>query len=108
MTEVTGNAAQARELVYNALRGVIDPEVGINIVELGLVYEVIADASRVDVTMTLTSPACPMGNHLAEESREAIRAVVPPSVLVDVKLAWEPAWRPEMMSDKAKQLLGWI
>ncbi|PLX62358.1 metal-sulfur cluster assembly factor [Sedimenticola selenatireducens] len=100
-TEIT------REAVYNALRGVIDPEVGINIVELGLVYDVVADSDRVEVSMTLTSPACPMGAHLADESRQAIQAIVPASVVVDVRLAWEPPWNPEMMSDEAKQLLGW-
>ncbi|WP_275098676.1 metal-sulfur cluster assembly factor [Sedimenticola hydrogenitrophicus] len=97
----------SREAVYDALRGVIDPEVGINIVELGLVYDVIAEADRVAVTMTLTSPACPMGAHLAEEGRQAIQGIVPAGVGVDVRLAWEPAWNPEMMSDEAKRLLGW-
>ncbi|WP_428624041.1 metal-sulfur cluster assembly factor [Sedimenticola sp.] len=107
MTDNPNAEEIARQVVYNALRGVIDPEVGINIVDLGLVYQVVANAERVNVTMTLTSPACPMGGHLADEGREAIQAVVPTSVVVDVRLAWEPAWSPEMMSDEAKRLLGW-
>lgn len=95
------------EAVYDILREVIDPEVGINIVDLGLVYEVIVEGDKVEVTMTLTSPACPMGAHLADESRQSIAAIVGSSVDVVVKLAWEPAWSPEMMSDEAKRLLGW-
>ncbi|MCW8883523.1 MAG: metal-sulfur cluster assembly factor [Sedimenticola sp.] len=107
MNENLSKEEIAREVIYEALRGVIDPEVGINIVDLGLVYEVSANAERVDVHMTLTSPACPMGSQIAEESRAAIRAKVPASVIVDIKLVWEPMWSPEQMSDKAKQLLGW-
>lgn len=102
-----GQPTDLRDAAYKALRGVIDPEVGINIVDLGLVYDVITSASGVEVTMTLTSPACPMGGHLAEESRQVIEAVVPEGVVVDVRLAWEPAWTPDMMSDEAKRLLGW-
>jgi metal-sulfur cluster biosynthetic enzyme len=97
----------AREVVYEALRTVIDPEVGINIVELGLVYEATANAERIDVAMTLTSPACPMGSQIVEESRAAIRSRVPASVVIEIKLVWEPMWSPEQMSDKAKQQLGW-
>jgi metal-sulfur cluster biosynthetic enzyme len=102
-----GLSVDLRDAVYEALHGVIDPEVGINIVDLGLVYAVNCSTDGVEVTMTLTSPACPMGSHLADESREVIRSVVPAGVVVDVRLAWEPAWTPDMMSDEAKRLLGW-
>ena len=97
----------ARELACRALQGVIDPEVGINIVDLGLVYSVTVDAERLEVTMSLTTPACPMGNQLLEEAREALQAMVQDSLEVDIALVWEPPWNPQMMSDKAKQLLGW-
>lgn len=107
MKETLSDQEVALKVVYSALETVIDPEVGINIVDLGLVYGVDVSAERVAVAMTLTSPACPMGAHLAEESREAIQAQVPPAVAVDIKLVWEPAWSPEKMSAKAKQLLGW-
>lgn len=107
MKETLSDQEVALKVVYSALETVIDPEVGINIVDLGLVYGVDVSAERVAVNMTLTSPACPMGAHLAEESREAIQVQVPSSVEVDIKLVWEPAWSPEKMSDKAKQLLGW-
>ncbi len=97
----------AKELAYDALQGVIDPEVGINIVDLGLVYAVTADGDRLEVTMSLTTPACPMGSHMVDEAREAVQAQVQPSLDVAINLVWEPQWHPEMMSDKAKQLLGW-
>ena len=97
----------ARERAYRALQGVIDPEVGINIVDLGLVYSVTVDEARLEVTMSLTTPACPMGNQLLEEAREALQAMVQDSLEVDIALVWEPPWNPQMMSDKAKQLLGW-
>lgn len=107
MKESLSNEEIALKVVYSALESVIDPEVGINIVDLGLVYAVAVSTERVEVSMSLTSPACPMGAHLAEESREAIQARVVPGVEVDVKLVWEPPWSPEKMSDKAKKLLGW-
>jgi metal-sulfur cluster biosynthetic enzyme len=96
-----------RELAIRALRGVIDPEVGINIVDLGLIYNVTVDADRLEVRMGLTSPACPMGNRMVEEARELVQAIMQYSMEVDVKLVWDPPWNPQMMSDKAKQLLGW-
>lgn len=96
-----------RELVYSALQGVIDPEVGINIVDLGLVYQVNIGPERVEVTMTLTTPACPMGSHMVDEAQEAVQNMLQDSLEVDVRLAWDPQWGPDMMSEKAKQLLGW-
>lgn len=107
MNDNPSGEAVTREAVYEALKAVIDPEVGINVVDLGLVYDVVVETGRVEVTMTLTSPACPMGTHLAEEGRQAIQGIVPAGVGVDVRLAWEPPWTPDMMSDEAKRLLGW-
>lgn len=107
MKDNSTHRAITPETVYEILRAVIDPEIGVNIVDLGLVYEVVVEDGRVAVTMTLTSPACPMGAHLADESRQAIEAAVGPAVEVDLQLAWEPAWSPEMMSDEARRLLGW-
>lgn len=95
------------ERVYAALEGVIDPEIGINIIDLGLIYGITHFDDRLEVTMTLTTPACPMGNQLLEETSRAVKAVVDTSMEVAVRLKWEPQWKPEMMSDKAKELLGW-
>lgn len=95
------------EGVYNLLREIVDPEVGVNVVDMGLIYDVLVQSERIEVTMTLTSPACPMGAHLADECRQVLADAVGSQIPVAVNLAWEPPWSPEMMSDEAKQLLGW-
>lgn len=97
----------ARQEVYMALQGVIDPEVGINIVDLGLIYDFSFNYEKVEVTMSMTTPACPMSNYLLEEAKKAVQAKLHSSIAVDIKLVWEPPWDPQMMTDKAKQILGW-
>lgn len=92
--------------VYKALSTVIDPEVGVNIVDLGLVYEVLCERERITVTITLTSAGCPMGDQIVEEAEQAVKAVAD-GAEVNVNLVWEPFWRPDMMSDEAKKILGW-
>jgi metal-sulfur cluster biosynthetic enzyme len=92
--------------VREALRLVIDPELGVNVVDLGLVYDIsIADGS-VRVSMTMTTPACPLGESLAEQAEAAIRENVPGVESASVDLVWEPPWRPSMMSDAARSRLG--
>lgn len=96
-----------REQVVKALSSVIDPELGIDIVELGLVYRVSVSDSDIQVVMTLTTPACPMGNHLVNEVKQVMLASFGADAPVDFRLVWDPPWEPEMMSDKAKSILGW-
>lgn len=93
--------------VYEALRKVIDPEVGVNIVDLGLVYCVHREAKRIAVKMTLSTPACPMGESLVGQAREALRDVAGEGVEVSVELVREPEWTPERMTDRARKTLGW-
>jgi len=93
--------------VRNALRSVDDPEVGMNIVDLGLVYRIHVAPQKVHVTLTMTTPACPMGSLIVHEAREAVGPLVPHGGDVEVELVWEPPWSPEMMSTHAKQALGW-
>ena len=93
--------------VRTALRQIIDPEVGVNIVDLGLVYDVVADADGIRVSMTMTSPACPLGEMICEEAQDAIRTTFADGRAVDIQLVWNPPWHPEMMSADAKQALGW-
>jgi metal-sulfur cluster biosynthetic enzyme len=93
--------------VLDALRGVEDPEAGMSIVDLGLVYGVVISPAAVKVTMTMTSPACPAGPYLVEEATAAVRSAVPPDTAVDVALVWEPAWTPERMSAEARARFGW-
>lgn len=95
-----------KDAVMKALSTVIDPEVGINIVDLGLVYEVeVPEDGAVKIKLTMTSPSCPMGPMIMEEVGDAVgrqRGVV--SVALD--LVWEPPWSPDMMSDAAKDHFG--
>ena len=95
------------EAVREALRGVDDPEAGMNIVDLGLVYgvEVTPDAVRVD--MTMTTAACPMTDMIADQARGAIAALLPEGTAVDIRLVWDPPWTPDKMTGIAKEHFGW-
>ena len=90
---------------YAALRNVIDPELYQNIVDLGLVYGVeVKDANQVFVTMTLTTPHCPLGPQILADIDTFLRAGG--AADVDVQIVWEPMWTPAMMSDELKRELG--
>ncbi|MCM2276627.1 MAG: metal-sulfur cluster assembly factor [Oligoflexia bacterium] len=93
--------------IRQALAYVIDPELGINVVELGLVYEARADRDGIRVALTMTSPACPLGQHIRDEAEGALRQHFPHVPDVAVELVWEPEWDPSMMSESAKAQLGW-
>lgn len=96
------------DLVRQALVPVVDPEIAISIVDLGLVYgiDVMEDGKKVAVRMTLTSPMCPMGPEIIAAAKGAVRAIKGVEE-VDIQLVWEPAWDPTTMaSDDAKDLLG--
>ena len=90
-----------------ALRAVVDPEAGINIVDLGLVYGIDIDGAVVRVALTMTSPACPMGEMIADDVESTLRAVLPEGMQTDVQLVWLPPWEPSMMSDKARSHFEW-
>ena len=93
--------------VREALRTVEDPEAGMSIVDLGLVYAITVETGRVQVEMTMTSPACPVGAYLVDEAAAAIRAIAPEGTDVQVELVWEPPWTPERMSPEAQSRFGW-
>jgi metal-sulfur cluster biosynthetic enzyme len=95
------------EQIKDALRQVIDPELGINVVDLGLVYGVEVRDDDIRITMTMTTPACPLGESLAEQAEAAIRQKVQALKSVSVDLVWDPPWRPAMMSEAARKRLGW-
>ena len=88
------------------LRQVIDPEVGANIVDMGLIYEVTVGADAIRISMTMTSPACPMGEMILDEVR-AVLADELPGWPAEVALVWEPPWNPSMMSERTRQNFGW-
>jgi metal-sulfur cluster biosynthetic enzyme len=98
--------APSEDEVLEALKSVIDPELGINIVDLGLVYEVgIAEDGDVDIQYTLTTMGCPIGP-LIEDQMRAFLAPVPGIGDVRPEMVLRPAWTPEMMSEEAKAALG--
>lgn len=93
--------------VLAALRQVLDPELGINVVDLGLVYEVTIGPDRIGVALTMTSPACPLGGQLRSEAEAALRRAAPGVTHVEVRLVLDPPWHPALMSDAARRQLGW-
>jgi metal-sulfur cluster biosynthetic enzyme len=93
--------------VRQALQTVEDPEAGMSVVDLGLVYAIDTAPGKVRVAMTMTSPACPAAAYLVDEAAAAIRAVAPADADVQVELVWDPPWTPERMSAEAKQRFGW-
>jgi metal-sulfur cluster biosynthetic enzyme len=92
--------------IYDGLKNVYDPEIGINIVDLGLVYDAdIEEDGDVLVTMTLTSLGCPLGPVIVQEVNNALKDL-PGIGDTDVKLVWSPPWSPDMMTEEAKDELG--
>jgi metal-sulfur cluster biosynthetic enzyme len=94
-----------QEEVIDALRQVEDPELGMDIVELGLFYDAEIDGPRVKVTYTLTSMGCPVGPMIEEDISRVVREV-PGVEDVEAELTFEPPWSPERMSEDAKFILG--
>lgn len=105
MLEVTFAAPSAQELLQR-LRSVIDPEIGINIVDLGLVYDVDVDDATIRVVMTMTTPACPLGPYLEQAVEVALGDVAGPR-FVEVQITFEPPWTPDAITPEGRQLLGW-
>jgi metal-sulfur cluster biosynthetic enzyme len=93
------------EQVREALKVVRDPEIGLDIVNLGLVYDVAIQEDKVYVKMTLTSPACPVGPQMLEQAKQVIE-LMEGVAMADVEMVWNPPWNPEMMSDDARDHLG--
>ena len=103
---LAGDGAADTEAVLEALRNVFDPELGINIVDLGLVYDVQIDAEGgVDITYSLTTMGCPIGPMIEDQMRQFL-AGVPGVEEVRPEMVLRPPWSPEMMSDEAKAALG--
>jgi metal-sulfur cluster biosynthetic enzyme len=93
--------------VRDALRQVLDPEAGMNIVDLGLVYGIDVSDTAVRIDLTMTSAACPLAESIIDEVSAAVAAVVPPDTRIDVALVWDPPWTPDRMSDFAREHFGW-
>jgi len=93
-----------REEVIEAVKQVYDPEIPVNVYDLGLIYEINVQGQKVVVKMTLTSQGCPSARELPDMVRTRI-AVLPNVQDVDVQLVWDPAWNPSMISPQGKQIL---
>ncbi len=101
-----GSILATEEDVIEAMKTVFDPEIPVNLYELGLIYEfTIAENGVVKAEMSLTAPGCPVAGELPGQLAEAI-AAVPGTGEVEVTLVWEPAWTPDRMSEDAKLALG--
>jgi len=93
--------------IYSALQSVIDPEIGENLIELGLIYGIQIQDNIAKVTFTMTSQACPMSEMVIENIHDAVNQTLADNMVLELDLVWEPAWEPDMMSAQAKQRLGW-
>ncbi len=98
-------AAVPAVTVLEALRSVIDPELGLDVVDLGMVYAVTVVDGDVAVEMTLTTPGCPLHGSIEREVRDRL-ATLPGVASVDVTLVWDPPWTPDAMHPRAKRALG--
>jgi metal-sulfur cluster biosynthetic enzyme len=97
----------SEEMVSLALAEVIDPELGINIVDLGLIYSTaITEDGRLSIVMTLTTPGCPMHASFAQEIERVLWRSLPVITGVSIELVWHPPWNPMMISPKGRALLG--
>ena len=95
------------EEILTALRTVLDPEVGINLIDLGLVYGIDIQGRNVRIEMTMTSPTCQLSSYLKQSLERAICARAPEIETVEITMVWQPAWDPSMMSQDARRQLGW-
>ena len=95
-----------KDEVVEALRRVEDPELGMDIVELGLLYDVEVEGPKVKVIHSLTSMGCPAGPMIQEDIHAVVAAMSPDVEDVEIELTWDPPWTPERMSDDAKFILG--
>lgn len=101
----TGETNSLAEQVREALKGVIDPELGLNIVDLGLIYDVEVEDGLATVTMTLTSPGCPAGGMIMSGAQEAARGTEGVND-ADVRLVWKPFWTPDRIDPDVRAALG--
>lgn len=93
--------------IVEALRRVVDPEMALNIVDLGLVYEVAAGAGGVKVGLTMTSAACPVAELIVDEVVQELTDLLGAETKIDCELVWDPPWSPQRMSHRARMAMGW-
>ncbi len=99
------NSDEREEAAWGALAEVIDPELGLPVTDLGLIYKVEFDGPMVNVDMTTTTPVCPLGSYLSQMAETKLKEIPGVDNAV-IRIVHEPQWKPEMMSDRARQVLG--
>ena len=93
--------------IVESLSRVVDPEVALDIVNLGLVYGVTVAEGRMDVNVTMTTAACPVTDMIVSEIENELDAAMPEDMLIHVEVVWDPPWTPDRMSERAKAFMGW-
>jgi metal-sulfur cluster biosynthetic enzyme len=96
-----------RAPVIAALSRVVDPELAMTIVDVGLVYGVAVDGDALQVRLTMTSAACPVADVIVDDVWHELSRVLPTSMTVDTELVWEPEWTSDRMSERARRIMGW-
>jgi metal-sulfur cluster biosynthetic enzyme len=99
--------AELRQRVEQALRGVVDPELALSLVDVGLVYGVTIDERKAHVAVTMTSVACPVTELIIEDIEAELDRVIPRALTIEVELVWEPPWSAERISEAGKEFMGW-
>lgn len=96
------------EAIYNALRQVYDPELGLDIVSMGLIYRLEAEGDRIKIDMTLTTPGCPVSESLPEMARQAAAEALGPGGedRIDFEIVWDPPWCPDLIDPETLATLG--
>ncbi|NOZ72926.1 MAG: metal-sulfur cluster assembly factor [Chloroflexi bacterium] len=103
------NAGPTTEQIREVLKAVKDPELNVDIVNLGLIYDIkINPDNSVDIDMTLTSPGCPLGPAIITDAFQTVRKHFPDFDDIRINLVWVPFWNPEMMTEEAKEMLGYF
>nr|WP_316640904.1 metal-sulfur cluster assembly factor [uncultured Roseateles sp.] len=96
-----------RQPILQALTRVVDPEVSLSIVDVGLIYGVTIADGRLHLLLTMTSAACPVTDLIIEEVETELDRVVPAELQIQVELTWEPPWHTDRMSERAKRFMQW-
>ena len=94
-----------RQPIVDALTRVVDPELALSIVDVGLIYGVSVTPAQAHVRMTMTSVACPVADLILEEAETELDRVLPAEMAIHVELGWEPPWTPERMSERARRFM---
>lgn len=91
--------------VYEALRRVVDPEMALTIVDVGLIYGVVIEGDKASIRLTMTSVACPVTDLIIDEVDLELDRTLPRGMAIEIELVWEPPWNPEMMSERARRFM---